>query len=504
MDNFKTYSIYLISLLISTNIFPAYNNCFDSIAVLPKDTTVKIINYALIDLIKDTISPVNSANKLSLKEFFHRASRLRKISEFSKQAVDFYIPFSGRNLKELTCGESLLCIAIENNWNNLIKLIMDFNINFTREEKEAFLKWSMGIKEPALPKDMIMEIVKHMLISLIKDAVAPINSADKLRFKKFFKQVSELRKINKWAKAAIDVYIPFYNRDLLTFYSGESLLHIAIENNWSKLVDLILNSSDINLSQREKNIALKWFTINKNDIMVKKLLEMNANPKSDSAILKMADDNNINIVEAFQKNIYLSIDSNRELYEAIEKDNLSTVEYLILNGANVNSKYCGNTPLIKALDLQRREIVKFLLKCPNIDVNKPNDSGFTPLGAALFKDRVDICTIELLLFFKAGVNIGLLEDTPLIIASRVGSDAAVKLLLQYKADINKQGKDGYTALMHAAYAGYENIVRLLLQSNANKNLENNQKKTAYDCSNDCLAMRLKNEKVEKVKALLAE
>ncbi len=53
-------------------------------------------------------------------------------------------------------------------------------------------------------------------------------------------------------------------------------------------------------------------------------------------------------------------------------------------------------------------------------------------------------------------------------AAREGDDAAVRLLLRQKADVNASGSKGFSALMNAAYNGKEATARLLVEAGANR------------------------------------
>ena len=58
-------------------------------------------------------------------------------------------------------------------------------------------------------------------------------------------------------------------------------------------------------------------------------------------------------------------------------------------------------------------------------------------------------------------------STPLIIKSKKGHEAAVRLLLQHGADVAQATNSGTTALMDASLEGHEAVVRLLLEHGAN-------------------------------------
>jgi len=56
-------------------------------------------------------------------------------------------------------------------------------------------------------------------------------------------------------------------------------------------------------------------------------------------------------------------------------------------------------------------------------------------------------------------------------AAEQGNSDAVRLLLRFKADVNKRGRDGQTALIAAARAGQAQVARMLLESGADPKIE---------------------------------
>lgn len=65
------------------------------------------------------------------------------------------------------------------------------------------------------------------------------------------------------------------------------------------------------------------------------------------------------------------------------------VEYFLDKGADINTRdFAGFTPLLNALatDADTQNLITYLLKQPDIDVNIPEDSGVTPLIAAYILD----------------------------------------------------------------------------------------------------------------------
>ena len=92
--------------------------------------------------------------------------------------------------------------------------------------------------------------------------------------------------------------------------------------------------------------------------------------------------------------------------------------------------------------------------------------------------------VSLSLEFGAEVNhLDYFGRTALIDAARAGHEDIVRILLDHDADTNIQsGKDAgrKTALMLAAWGGRENIVRMLLDAGANREIRDANDKTAVD------------------------
>ncbi|WP_374334403.1 ankyrin repeat domain-containing protein [Leeia sp.] len=75
---------------------------------------------------------------------------------------------------------------------------------------------------------------------------------------------------------------------------------------------------------------------------------------------------------------------------------------------------------------------------------------------------------------------GAVDDTPLHIASRCGSEQDVLDLLDLGADIHSVGDLGYTSLHFATLANRSPIVALLLRKGANPSIPNEFGDTAKD------------------------
>lgn len=133
-------------------------------------------------------------------------------------------------------------------------------------------------------------------------------------------------------------------------------------------------------------------------------------------------------------------------FSAAYDGNLKTIRDLVGN-VDINAQnFRGLTALHCAVFGTHEEVVKYLLTVPEIDIN--------------FQDHSE-------------------GNTPLIRAVRSGRESIVKLLLEAPhVDIEAQDNAGETALMWAAYFGYTNMIKLMIQMGANVNAQSKHGSTA--------------------------
>jgi ankyrin repeat protein len=142
---------------------------------------------------------------------------------------------------------------------------------------------------------------------------------------------------------------------------------------------------------------------------------------------------------------------------------------LIERGANINhAARLGQTPLILAVQQNRKDFVILLLEQPNININAVNIDemgGATALMinvSSITRDRQDITDFaELLLESGADPNIPDAQgNTPLTMAVIHVYLELIKLLVKYGADVNWKNDVGKNLLMTAAI--YPNVFSYLL------------------------------------------
>jgi ankyrin repeat protein len=148
--------------------------------------------------------------------------------------------------------------------------------------------------------------------------------------------------------------------------------------------------------------------------------------------------NDLNLLKKFIDN---SGDINKKhnslLYYMIEKDNATSINFLINNNINVNLQNKRNNlkPLHNAILHNSIECVKVLIK-NGADVNEISISGYTPLHYAVFNDNEIIIKI----LIKNGANLNkrdIFGHTPLIIAIDNDYHSSIIALKNSKSIISK-------------------------------------------------------------------
>ncbi len=134
--------------------------------------------------------------------------------------------------------------------------------------------------------------------------------------------------------------------------------------------------------------------------------------------------------------------------------------------ALVGAAMGGNLELIKSLIAQ------------GVDVNAADEDGWTALERASDAGQTDV--VRFLLEKSTDANKKEYLNPPLVLASSGGHREAAKCILDKGADVNAQGAMGRTALMHAAWKGSAELVKLLVSKGANANLRDDYCSTALN------------------------
>ena len=166
-------------------------------------------------------------------------------------------------------------------------------------------------------------------------------------------------------------------------------------------------------------------------------------------------------------------DINVDLIRAIKDGNLTQVQSLVAEGANVNARDNINaTPLHWAAHEGHVSVAEFLIE-EGANIEARSGGGFTPLHTVAFGGHVSVAEflIEKGAYLEARSNNG---DTPLHLVARNGNAYihVVDVLIENGADINAFNWNGVTPLHWATLEDNASAVaEFLIEKGANLNMK---------------------------------
>lgn len=149
---------------------------------------------------------------------------------------------------------------------------------------------------------------------------------------------------------------------------------------------------------------------------------------------------------------------------------------LLDSRADVNAESYDGSALQNAVSYGNENFVRLLLD-READVNARGSPYALPFGHALhraIKGRKDIALVKLLIDKGADVNLRSIgpyfkSHSTIAAAASIGSEDIVKLLLDREANVNADCDYWGNTLRAAAFSGNESIVRLVLEKRAEDN-----------------------------------
>ena len=173
-------------------------------------------------------------------------------------------------------------------------------------------------------------------------------------------------------------------------------------------------------------------------------------------------------------------DAQIEFSDAVEHDRLSVLERLVASGVNPNQMVReGDPALVRAIRLGNTDLVEYLLKQPNLDLNMSSDYGETALMLAAFSGNEDLT--KTLVEKGASIN-KTIGWSALHYAATNGHDEIVSYLLSKGGDVNARTDAGVTPLYMAARGMYRKTVMMLLRAGAYRDLCNVQGQSPADAA----------------------
>ncbi len=167
-----------------------------------------------------------------------------------------------------------------------------------------------------------------------------------------------------------------------------------------------------------------------------------------------------------------------DMRKAVEFDDANTAQKLLARGVDPNLVDAkGNPMLVVALREKSLKVANALIRAKNIDFDKTNAAGETPLMMASLQNEIDMVK---LMVDQMEVEINKTGWTPLHYAATNGNNEIVKFLVDHAAYIDAESPNGTTPLMMAARGGHIETVKLLLDEGADMRLKNQQGMTVID------------------------
>jgi ankyrin repeat protein len=169
--------------------------------------------------------------------------------------------------------------------------------------------------------------------------------------------------------------------------------------------------------------------------------------------------------------------SYEDFFQAVERDDASTVRNLLQRGFDPNTRDPqGHVGLFLALRSPSFRVAEALMEHPSIDVDAANATAETPLMMAALRGQLEWCRR----LVQHGAKVNRVGWTPLHYAAAGPSGATVAWLLEQKAELEARSPNGTTPLMMAAGYGSEDGADELLRQGGNPLLRNQQGMKAAD------------------------
>jgi len=170
-------------------------------------------------------------------------------------------------------------------------------------------------------------------------------------------------------------------------------------------------------------------------------------------------------------------DKSVEFFRAAAQDDRRTVEALLLAGYDPNTRNPdGQVALFVALQNNATKVADLLMGYAPTEIDALNRNGETPLMMAALKGNLGAMRT----LIAKGARVQEVGWCALHYAATGGNAQAVELLLKSGADVNAKSPNASTPLMMAARYGSEAAVGALLKAGAQPALRNQKGLSAAD------------------------
>ena len=235
------------------------------------------------------------------------------------------------------------------------------------------------------------------------------------------------------------------------FDYGQTALHIAASRGYKEIAKLLLNHDRTkpNICDNRGDTALT-LSISQNQLDITRMM----------------------LTEPYVKNIRLTTTSHRPfdaIKLAISRDNVEALTLLLDTKADPTFFRIDHESAVHYANMHHSNKCLQQLIIRGADINAKNLENMTPLYAEMERgNRKSIDTLRYFLQNKADPNAPSLTSniTPLHLAAETGDLDAVKLLIEFHADVNAKTTYGVTPFILAAIHGHQEVMKELLLNGA--------------------------------------
>ncbi|KAK0058560.1 transient receptor potential cation channel subfamily A member 1 [Biomphalaria pfeifferi] len=258
------------------------------------------------------------------------------------------------------------------------------------------------------------------------------------------------------------------SKDLLDPVNGQNILHYSVELKSQDLISIVLDIGDEQLLLQQFDVEVSKIKGKKN--VLHQVVEQNNLQLFKTLLSKLT--NRDKRIDLLNKETPVEIIGQRPrtfpcLHLAAYYGYTELVEFIISQGIDVNHLNAKNdTSLLWASRWGHQATVRSLLK-QGANLSIENDKGSTALYWAVrygFTETVDILAREGHANVSQTRKLGLVA--PIVLASALGFEKIVSILLEFGADPNFAIRGGERPIHHAAREGFANIIEILVSKGA--------------------------------------
>ena len=395
------------------------------------------------------------------------------------KSMNQYIKENGININInniITKVSNLVKFSIDNNYNKLLSVLVDnslVNIENENYENKNIIEYSLGKKNNDAFNILIKLIPKEKIDYFIMPIISNIFTSKVVSNLNILKNYTNNKSINNIINDINNNY------DLYKKSGYRPLYELTLKGNFKLINDLITLNYNVNsIDDITNETALMTALKNKKFEIVEVLLNT-------SGI-------DVNIPDKSKQTPLIYMINN------VQYENIEIFKKLINCNANINGKYNGDSPLILSITKKRIKYTKILLEQPCINVNQTNNKNKTILSI-MIDNKISNEEIFDLLFTKGAYidityfnsntlvkliqsNEGLLKSiihhgiitkkkneilyitTPLIYFIKSSRNEIVEKLIKYGAIVEESDEKGFTPLFHSIRSNNSYAFHLLINN----------------------------------------